>query len=792
MIGLPAIALAMLSVDLATSGRSRMYLYGAAAGVAFALALLTKLFVLLILPAVLAALWRTALGPGWTDWRRAAGATLCFGIAAAATAVAMFLAVQGFSLSQLFGTHIAARSLGELETLGGFEQLFRGLTTHAPLALFFAVVYGLAAFRKRPTSILLVPVLWLAVALLALGAHRPLWRHQLLILVPPLCWLGAVGFKSLFVRGERLRLVDWVTDHADRRLRLAGWALFLALIPVGAILAGESLRRTHRESYAVPKIDEQMARTALALFDSTSDVLITDKPIDAFHLGKTVPPDLAVWSVKRVVTGRITDEDVLREIEARPDSQIMLRRHAASTAFLDRIAQRTPRVAIATARYSNMPIAFFTRGATAASSPERELLDSMQAVTGKSLGGLTDMHGRRLARAMSGSPLPERAVVARPPGSAQELGACLVAASRVLQSRPLLLEALGVGSALACVQSPDGGWQEAAVPAGQCASGLNAVKPNETLDDGTVPSILYFLFDLSDRLSELSVEQPGWLNETIARALDFSIRLQQDQGGWPQTASDRAYHGLATLNDDTTTGMVRVLLAAYRRNGNPAYLDAARRGGDFLLRAQGSGGQAAFAQQYDRSLKIAPARKFEPAAYASLETGYAINALIDLNLATGDERYLTAARSAAAWLRKSEIEPDEWARFYEVGTNRPIYADRSGAATYDLADLPPSESRTYRWAGGRDVFPEIGLALDRLERLREGADRLKAFDASVAAASLLSATPTARLPLVPDEAAIAPETLQSTRTFAEHCAGLVAAQTANSGKPSDAIDGPQD
>ncbi|MEW9808677.1 pectate lyase [Mesorhizobium sp. ZMM04-5] len=388
------------------------------------------------------------------------------------------------------------------------------------------------------------------------------------------------------------------------------------------------------------------------------------------------------------------------------------------------------------------------------------------------------------------SPLPEHAVVARPPGSAQELGACLVAASRASDSRRLLLEALGVAQALACVQNANGGWSETASPGPVCGShGAETTKAKETLDDGTIPSILYFLFDLEDRLSELSIEPPLWLTASARRAQHFSIRSQREDGSWPQIVDDgKGYARLGTLNDDVTTGMIRVLIAAYRRNGNTAYLDAARRGGDFLLRAQGAGAQRAFGQQYDSALNVAPARKFEPAAYSSLETAYAINALIDLHLATGDGRYLAAARAAAAWLEASQTGPGEWARLYEIGTNKPIYALRAGRVTYELQDVPAADLAAYRWTGGRDVYPEIGLAFDRLERLDQGVEGLRALDRRIAADSLLAATPTARLPLVPANEAITAATLASTRRFAEHCAGLIALQMRDGTLPPEVDD----
>jgi hypothetical protein len=782
LIGLPAVALAMLSVDLATSATGNARAYRAAgAGVVFGLAVLTKMFALMIFPALLAGLWLAARNSAAHDRRDGITSTGWFLLAFVATGMAILLAIAGFAFDQLIGTHLAARSAPVFDRFGGFAKVIEILSEGSSVAFYFTVLFGIAAFCRRPGSMLLVPLLWLVAGLLVLGFHRPLWQHHLLILVPPLCWLGGVGFKSLFVPAERLGITNRVAEHRNRRVRLAGRLLILALAPGLTILAYHNLKDARRTLNKAPRFDEELARTTLALLGDQSGYLITDKPIDAFRFGKAVPPNLAVWSAKRVINASIGEDEIVLEVKARPTSQVMLRRHAHGDGLLQRIAGHATRIPVATDRYSGVETDFFAR------DPEmrplaRQLLDQLPAVTAGSLGGVDGVNpGERLDRPQSTAPLPARSVIARPPGSAQELGSCLLAASRITRDPRLMLEAAGVGRALACVQTANGGWRHVAPSSRHCAARNfpATVEGGETLDDGTVPAALYFLFDLSDRFAELSIEPPAWLGRTIGRALDFSVNAQLENGAWPQSLVARpGYHEFATLNDDTTTGMMRVLIAAHARLGNDAYLDAARRGGEFLLRAQGGGGQQGFAQQYTASLEIAPARKFEPAAYSSLETGYAINALIDLYRATGDGRYLEAAQSAAGWLEASQTAPDEWARLYEIGSNKPIFADRKGNVTYDLSDLPVAEQTSYRWKGGRNVFPEIGLALDRLDRLDQGAESLRELDEEFAAASLLAATPTARLPLNPAAGTMTPETLGSTRKFAEYCAGLVARQAA--------------
>src|SRR5262249_40490661 len=48
---------------------------------------------------------------------------------------------------------------------------------------------------------------------------------------------------------------------------------------------------------------------------------------------------------------------------------------------------------------------------------------------------------------------------------------------------------------------------------------------------------------------------------------------------------------------------------------------------------------------------------------------------------------------------KDPRAPPLWARFYEIGTNKPIFADRDGVAKHDLADIGYERRNGYSWLG---------------------------------------------------------------------------------------------
>lgn len=163
------------------------------------------------------------------------------------------------------------------------------------------------------------------------------------------------------------------------------------------------------------------------------------------------------------------------------------------------------------------------------------------------------------------------------------------------------------------------------------------------------------------------------------------------KASYPKTWSRRwtkDFTGCYELNDEITLDAIETLLEAHRIYGHATFLDAANRGGRFVLLAQMPEPQPAWAQQYDRHMHPVWERKFEPPAITGYESQSAVATLLRLYERTGDKKYLAPVPKALAFLQRSRLKDGRLARFYELKTNKPLYFTRKYRLTSDPGDLP--------------------------------------------------------------------------------------------------------
>lgn len=305
----------------------------------------------------------------------------------------------------------------------------------------------------------------------------------------------------------------------------------------------------------------------------------------------------------------------------------------------------------------------------------------------------------------------------QPPGT-PSVGMALLEAYR-LTGEPLCLRAAArTAQALVKGQLVSGGWDyriefdpkaRTRYRYRRPPSGGEKARNYSVLDDDNTQSAVRFLMEY-DRETKFQEEL---VHEAVLYALQALMAAQRPNGGWPQCfvgpsdpkeypdvpasypedltthrSKRRYYEECYTINDNAHADTLLTMLLAWKIYNEELYLAAARRGGEFLLKAQMPDPQPGWAQQYDAQMQPCWARKFEPPAITGGESQGVMRTLIRLYHETGDKKFLEPIPRALDYLEKSVLPDGTLARFYELKTNRPLYFTREYQLTYSDADLP--------------------------------------------------------------------------------------------------------
>jgi hypothetical protein len=287
-------------------------------------------------------------------------------------------------------------------------------------------------------------------------------------------------------------------------------------------------------------------------------------------------------------------------------------------------------------------------------------------------------------------------VVVRSPGTPTAILA-LLSGYRMFADDRYLASAVRAGDLLVALQMRSGGWFSEMPARGRFPVWWFTWSVLRTaIDDDVTPGAIRALLAL------YQVTRQDHYRVAAERGIDFLLARQLPGGAWPLVARPRwkqwvyrDFEDQPTLNDGATTQSIRTLLMAARVLGRPELVQAARRGGDWIVRAQHAAPQAGWAQQYDEDGAPAPARRYERVALASWESRYAVDALLELADATGNGAYCAPVAPAARWLVASQISPGCWARFYELGSNRPLYFNERR----EVVGSPTEAHQPYDWTG---------------------------------------------------------------------------------------------
>lgn len=282
-------------------------------------------------------------------------------------------------------------------------------------------------------------------------------------------------------------------------------------------------------------------------------------------------------------------------------------------------------------------------------------------------------------------------------------------------------EARRTADALITYQTPAGGWSKRIAFTRPRTRGESFSSEDDwswigTLDNGATTAQLEFLGSLQ-RVQPDTAYQRAFL-----RGIDYLLHAQLPVGCWPQIYPlAGGYHDAVTFNDDVTVNALRILeaVAAGQHGFVPEpqrerTVQAVQRGIDCILQTQVSvnGFKAVWGAQHDPlTLQPVQARAYEHASLSGRESAAILDFL--MRRPAPDSAVQAAVHAAARWFREHAIrgfsyvprgvltpQADAgplWARFYEIGTNRPIFSDRDGVVRYRLSEIGEERRRGYLW-----------------------------------------------------------------------------------------------
>lgn len=212
------------------------------------------------------------------------------------------------------------------------------------------------------------------------------------------------------------------------------------------------------------------------------------------------------------------------------------------------------------------------------------------------------------------------------------------------------------------------------------------------------------------------------------RGLHYIFNAQFPNGGWPQVwPLQGGYHDGITFNDNAMANILNLLQDVSCGTNEFAFVtlqqraaagQSLKRGIECILKTQivVNGHPTAWAQQYDPlTLEPASARNYEIPSEASGESAGVMMFL--MTIPRPDTEIVKAVNAAAAWFEKTKITGEAfewsggsgrhlvsspghgplWARYCQIGTDRPIFGDRNKTIHDGLNDISEERRNGYAW-----------------------------------------------------------------------------------------------
>lgn len=300
-------------------------------------------------------------------------------------------------------------------------------------------------------------------------------------------------------------------------------------------------------------------------------------------------------------------------------------------------------------------------------------------------------------------------------------------------------EAKKIADAVLSFQAPRGGWPKNIETATQPYTGDKA-NLDGTFDNGATSFEMRYLA----RMATANPSDERY-KQSFIKALDHVLEAQYPNGGWPQYfPPGDGYNRYITFNDGAMARLMFLVRDIAKDDKTFGFVDADRRGKckaawdkgvDCILKCQVKvdGKLTVWCAQHDeKTLEPMPARTFEPKSLSGSESIGLLHVLMAVE--NPSPQIIAAVDAAHEWFEKVKIPgiktedrpqkegtprgydrfvvedpsaPPMWARFYEIGTNKPIFSDRDSVIKYKLSEIGIERRTGYKWLG---YWPQNFLA----------------------------------------------------------------------------------
>ncbi len=290
-------------------------------------------------------------------------------------------------------------------------------------------------------------------------------------------------------------------------------------------------------------------------------------------------------------------------------------------------------------------------------------------------------------------------------------------------------EAKRIAANILSYQSDLGGWPKNIDTTSTIFQGSRR-ELQPTFDNDATTDELRFLARMYD------ATQDETYRAAFLRGFNYILKAQYANGCWPQyfPPPARKYPRRITFNDDAMVRLMEFLREAVRDKSYD-FLDAGQRrsaqqafdrGIQCILKCQIKigGKRTAWCAQHDEvDFQPRIGRSYELPSLSGAESVNVVRLLMSLD--SPSPQIIDAVEGAVAWFREAElhgirveIRPDEkspkgsnkivvkdpaappmWARFYEIGTNQPIFSDRDGIPKRELSQIGYERRNGYAWLG---------------------------------------------------------------------------------------------